>query len=166
MSGAAIRIEGLNKALEALERTRSARQLGDVVKELLVAGVKRNFQLGMDPDTGAKWAPIKNRKGLPLRDKGRLMRSIHGEVTGSGFSTKVSIGTNLIYAATHQFGDPERKPKTAKLLAFKVFGVWVRARRVSIPQRKFLPFTDAGLDRMTSGQLRPTIEKYLQQEWK
>jgi phage gpG-like protein len=56
-----------------------------------------------------------------LMDKGRLANSIGFAVRG----TEVHIGTNLIYAATHQFGDKRR----------------------GIPERAYLVFQDDDCER-------------------
>lgn len=164
MAGAAIRLHGLKQALSALDRTRKGHPIPDIIGQVMVSGVKQNFVKGEDPDTGKRWDALKGRSGQPLRDKGRLMRSIHAEKSGRGYNAKVSVGTNVKYAATHQFGDPNRVPKKAPRLIFKIFGVTVAALKVSIPMRRYLPLTDKGM-RRTAPALAPTIEKYLRNQW-
>ena len=164
MAGASIVIRGLRQALAALDRTKRGEEVPAILAQIVVSGVKQNFIRQEDPDTGKRWAPIKHRAGIPLRDRGRLMRSIHAQKRGRGYSATINVGTNVIYAATHQFGDPSRKPKNASRLIFKVFGVTVAAKEVSIPARPFMPLTDKGLDR-TAPQLRPSIERYLRNQW-
>lgn len=165
MAGITISLRGVAEAQRKLALTRAAHRLPDIIGTLVVSGVKATFVRGENPDTGALWLALNGRRGQPLRDKGRLQRSIHYERSGSGMKSRVLVGTNLIYAATHQFGDPNRVPKTAKVLVFKMFGQTVVARRVSIPARRFLPQTDAGLNRATDGRLEPTIEKYMHEQW-
>jgi len=165
MAGASIRIEGFQRAMQALERTASGVRIPLIIQQLVVSGVKNNFVEGINPDTGAAWLSPKYRNGQPLRDRGRLQRSIHGQVSGRGYRSKVAVGTNVVYAATHQFGDPSRKPKNAERLVFEVFGMKVFAKEVSIPARRFLPETEKGLERTTDGKLAPTIEKYLREQW-
>lgn len=165
MSGSSVRIEGYERAMQAMKRTASGVRIPLIISQLVTAGVKRNFVKGEDPDSGKAWLPPKHRDGQPLRDRGRLQRSIHGVVSGHGYESKITIGTNVIYAATHQFGDPDRKPKRAAVLVFTVFGVTVFARKVTIPARRYLPETDKGLDRTTDGKLAPTIHKYLKEQW-
>lgn len=89
---------------------------------------------------GMKWRPLspvtvaKRRKGEGsgeiqiLRDTGRLMNSI--AVNSSASS--VEVGSNLVYAAIHQFG-----------------GMAGRNRKVSIPARPFLPTNGLPLEQMT-----------------
>lgn len=123
------------------------------------------FKKGRDP-YGARWEPLKLRKGEPLRKTRRLMNSIFYRVDGQD----VAVGTNVKYAPTHQYGaeiEPlpgQRhkwiKPKKAKalkitlkggrvifrkgarrppMLAFKVGKRWFYAMKVKIPARPFLP---------------------------
>lgn len=161
MSGFAIRIQGMDLALRTSKATQATTaRLPGFIGNVVVAGIKRNFVKAQDPETGATWAPIKNRAGRPLRDTGRLQRSIHYEAG----ARSVSIGTNVIYAATHQFGDPNRVPRFAKRLIFKVFGVTVAAKKVSIPQRRFMPETDKGLT-FVAPNLRVQIESILEKRW-
>lgn len=130
-------------------------KLADVIGAHIVAATKRAFVKQQDPMTGAAWKPLgpRSRKGVPLRDTGRLMASISAQPTASG----VIVGTNLIYAATHQFGDPKRKPKRAKYLRWSPRGSTAVhfAKKVSIPQRRFLPVSDKG------GQLAPSVQTAL-----
>ncbi len=73
--------------------------------------VHDGFERARDPYDRA-WAPLKYRKGQPLRDTRRLEGSIRLSVNGRG---GFSLDTGLIYARTHNKG---RRP---------------------IPQRMFLP---------------------------
>jgi phage gpG-like protein len=164
MAGVSVEIKGLKEALAQLRKSQSAVGLPDVVGNVLAGGVRKQFIKGEDPDTGEKWKPIKNREGQPLRDSGRLMRTIHPEKSGEGFKSTVYIGTNLIYGATHQYGDPHRVPKTAPRLVFTVMGVTVFAKKVSIPQRKFLPTTDAGTKVIAKG-LEEAVQLLIQKAW-
>jgi len=71
-----------------------------------------------------------------LTDSGRLQTSIRPESAGS----RLLIGTNLIYAKTHQEG-AVIVPKKAKVLRFPVGGGrFAFAKRVVIPARPFLLF--------------------------
>jgi len=66
---------------------------GSIVRE----SVRTNFAAGGRP---TKWKAIKARDGQPLRDTGRLQNSITSQVSGDA----VYVGTNVKYAAVHQFG--------------------------------------------------------------
>ena len=67
--------------------------VGALVRE----SIRTNFAQGGRP---APWKAVKNRKGQPLRDTGRLMNSITRKVTDS----EVRVGTNAVYAAVQHFG--------------------------------------------------------------
>lgn len=71
------------------------------------------------PDLDPNYAARK-KKGSLLELEGDLRDSIVAAVSGE----QVEVGTNLIYAATHQFGDADRK----------------------IPQREFLGLSNDNLD--------------------
>lgn len=71
-------------------------------------------------DTGG-WTPLKYRVGKPLQDTGRLKNSIRPTNT----KDTAIVGTNLIYAATHNYG------------------------RDNIPQRKFLWLSKQIIDQIT-----------------
>lgn len=84
------------------------------VAQAVVAEVQLGFRKQQDP-YGAAWAPLKrdrarnkkaakkngkSSKGKILRDTGRLANSI----TGRASSNQVVVGTNVEYAAYHQYG--------------------------------------------------------------
>lgn len=103
----------------------------DIVKE-----AQLNFRNSKSP-TGESWKPlspltISMRRGgssKPLIDRGTLRRSINGKAT----NTQAIAGTNLNYAAIHQFGGTIR-PRTGRALRF---GGNIRTR-VVIPARPYL----------------------------
>lgn len=107
---------------------------GNVVDYKRVKDKDGNFVL---TKTGQKQAEA-NRAGTPgqpLRDTGRLNRSIVSQSDADG----VTVGTNVKYARVHQFGatiKPRKKP-------FLVFpgpsGQMIFAKRVTIPARPFMP---------------------------
>lgn len=101
-------------------------EIGDIVAQK----TRLNFVKGQDPD-GNVWAPLsaatlrKKRRGTnakPLRDTGRLMNSI---TSRNATQNSVEIGTNVIYAAIHQFG-----------------GTAGKNHRATIPARPFFPVDD------------------------
>ncbi len=70
-----------------------------------------------------------------LTDKGRLQRSITYRSRGK----KLVIGTNLIYARTHQFGAVIRPKRAGGVLAIPIGGgVTIFRKQVVIPARPFL----------------------------
>jgi phage gpG-like protein len=95
------------------------------IRVAAIADVKENFAGGHSPE-GAIWAPLKwarlragNGSSAPLRDTGKLMGSITGQGVGHVeqiTGTELTIGTNLVNAAIHQYGGTIR-PVNAKALA-------------------------------------------------
>lgn len=115
--------------------------------------VQLNFRNSQSPE-GVTWAKLKSRKGQPLIDSGRLRNSISYEAN----SDSVSIGTNVIYAAVHQFGHTFNRKPRAHTLHFKqrkdgsISNKFVKANKsnfaqkvnigahsITIPARPYLP---------------------------
>ena len=79
--------------------------------------VAQNFKQGGRPE----WLALKYRSGIPLNDTGALRQSID-ELSDNDTAR---VGTNMVYAAIHQFGG------------------WAgRNRKVYIPARPFLQLTN------------------------
>lgn len=118
--------------LDALAR--NPRAAFETVGRALVNRIRLCFKLGIDP-WGTPWAALKLRKGQPLRDTGRLNRSI----TANADNTGVTVGTNLVYARVHQYG-ATIQPVKARRLAFPgPSGRMIFAKKVTIPARPYLP---------------------------
>ena len=79
--------------------------------------VAQNFKQGGRPE----WLALKYRSGIPLNDTGALRQSID-ELSDNDTAL---VGTNMVYAAIHQFG-----------------GWSGRNRKVYIPARPFLQLTN------------------------
>lgn len=79
--------------------------------------VHMNFRAGGRP----KWLGLKYRNGRPLIDTEGLRESI----TKMADNDTALVGTNMVYAAIHNFG-----------------GMAGRGRKVKIPQREFLTLTN------------------------
>lgn len=119
------------------------------------------FKQGRDP-AGKLWKASKRAAwsgGKTLVDTATLRNSIHGKADASGFA----VGTNLKYAATHQFGDPGRtiRAKKSKFLRFQVDGTWVRKKsvRIKIPARPYLGLSDDDLQ-----EIKGTVEDFISRE--
>lgn len=118
------------------------------MKEVVLDSIRQNFEAGGRPTA---WAPLKYRQGTPLTDTGFLRGSITGEVT----ATSVVVGTNVPYAAIHNYGGtiqiPEIVPKTGKALRWiggdgqVHFAARTRAHPVVIPQREFMVLQDSDI---------------------
>lgn len=126
--------------------------------EYQVQSTQQNFRDSKAPD-GSKWLPNSettymsilgsqhqnkdgtlNRKGInrvqskkPLVGRGLLRDQIHYQISGD----LLLVGSNLIYAAVHQFG-ATIKPKNKKTLSWKIGNVSVFAKKVVIPAREYL----------------------------
>ena len=105
----------------------------------VVSFTQRTFR---DESLSAAAWPAK-RDGSPsnLIQSGTLRRSIR--ITNIGASS-VTVGTDRIYGAIHQFGGTI-KPKDGKRhLVFSSGGVKYFVKQVTIPARPFFPVTQSG----------------------
>lgn len=168
MADYSIRLEGDVRRL-----MRRTKKLSDVDKKginrALAEGVrtstKRRFKTTKAPN-GEKWEEsqrAREENGVTLTDTARLKNSIKSMTSTSGFA----VGTNTIYARTHQFGEPGRtvtiQAKTTKGLVFQVDGRWIRKKKVTvhvkIPARPFL-----GLDEEDMHEIKGTLEDAFEEE--
>ncbi len=98
----------------------------------------RSFEAQGSP-FGETWKPLspvtlKKKKGtLKLVESGHLKRSLRSNISTS--EKRVSVGSNLEYAAIHQFG-----------------GKAGRNHKVSIPARPFLPINE-------KNEISPSLER-------
>ncbi len=160
---AGIRIDGdirkLYKRLTKYENL-DMRGVNIALAEAIRTSTKDRFKNETSPE-GTKWKPSKRtatstKREKVLTDTGRLSRSINSKVGKKGFA----VGTNVIYAATHQFGDKSRelgpitiRAKNKKSLKFNVGGkdifvkkVFIPSLKVSIPARPFLGINEADIE--------------------
>lgn len=142
--------------------------------------VRRRFELMRDPE-GRPWAPhaksTVRRRGIGahiLTLRGRLRDSISWRAT----SDAVAVGTNVPYAAAHQFGATITHAARQKVVSLKKFRgkksavrfvregtkgaesrtVTIGAHTVRIPARPFLGFDDYDRTR-----IREIIRDHLQE---
>jgi len=125
----------VQKKLEKLvERVIDRRRIMRRIAQLMKEAVEENFEKEGRP----KWQPlslatIKARQkkgywpGKILQQKGRLASSI----SSYSDNDKAVVGTNVVYAAIHQFG-----------------GKTGRGRKINIPARPYLQLTDEELLRI------------------
>lgn len=81
------------------------------IANLLQASAERNFDRQADPATGAAWAPLKpstvaRRKKIgkgptPILEQSGILKKSLTSVHGKDYAV---AGTNIVYAAIHQFG--------------------------------------------------------------
>jgi phage virion morphogenesis protein len=136
------------------------RPLYATVGRVIVNKIRLCFKLGIDP-WGSPWAALKIRKGQPLRDTGRLNRSIVANPDAKG----VTIGTNVQGARVHQFGATiEPKKKNGRLVFPGPGGRLIFAKKVTIPARPFMPlkkgFTTAQLPASWSADITNALRAY------
>jgi len=126
----------------------------DMVGAALVSNVQERFEGGQGPGR-SPWPQSLRAKlegGKTLIDSNRLASSVTHEPSARG----VMHGTNLIYAAVHQFGTTIR-PRSGERLAFRLAdGGFVQPREVTIPARPFL-----GIDDEQEGIVGAELEAWL-----
>lgn len=135
-----VKVEGERKVEQYLNRLRQVatdnspiwQEIGDILYD----GVMDRFDHERAPD-GAPWQKswrARLQGGKSLQNTGRLRDSIQVVVQGK----KVTVKTNVKYAAVHQFGAVVRA-KSGKFLNFKTpMGGWARLQSVTIPARPFM----------------------------
>lgn len=108
----------------------------------LVSSTHRRFVTQSSPD-GEKWLGLNDeykkmkRNARILTESGRLRDSI----SSSPGNDYVRVGTNVIYAAIHQFGGTI-VPKNASHLVFRLATGVVLAKSVTLPARPYLGISD------------------------
>lgn len=120
-------------------RLRDLRPFMKIAGEILVQGTQERFNTMRDPE-GRPWkalSPAYQRVKERNKDRilvlyGHLEAGIHYQLEGS---RTVHVGSNLIYAAIHQFGGVIR-PKSKKALFFP--GAKHPVGAVRIPARPYL----------------------------
>lgn len=137
------------KLLQRLKELSSIRK-GDITEEIaeqLRGSTVARFRSTISPD-GKRWKPsirASQEGGLTLTHTAQLRNSIRAVSDENG----LEVGTNVIYAATHQYGDRRTiRPKKARVLRFRVNGRWVSAKQVTvdIPARPFLGISEEDME--------------------
>lgn len=159
-----IRLEGdIRKLLSKLKQLGSIdrKHINADIAEMIRSSTRQRFRTQKGPD-GKRWVPSKRAQlegGLTLSDTARLKNSIRARADSDGFA----VGTNTIYAATHQFGEKGRTIRASgpKGLRFQINGQWVnvKAVRVRIPARPFI-----GLSADDQDELKAILEAELKKE--
>ena len=87
------------------------RRMGDLTPAMRIIGniirtsVIRNFEVGGRP----RWKPLSpvtlaRRKGTKVLMRQGFAGGLAGSIHSRAYSDRVTVGTNKVYAATHQFG--------------------------------------------------------------
>ncbi|MEG1931295.1 MAG: phage virion morphogenesis protein [Anaerovorax sp.] len=159
-----VRLEGdiskLKAQIDKLEKV-DFKSVSNALAEVARTSTMDRFKQQVDPNE-KKWPEstrVKEIGGRTLTDTGGLRKSIRSKVSNTGFA----LGTNLKYAATHQFGDQGRviQAKNKKSLRFRIGGKWVVKKKVivNIPARPYLGINGEDIEEMVG-----TIEDYLLEE--
>lgn len=137
----------LQEKLEALSKLNRHALMKNISEGLRTSTMDR-FRQAKSPE-GKPWEPsIRSQegRGITLTQTARLKNSIKSIADANS----AAVGTNTIYAATHQFGDEGRtiRAKKAKALLFRYKGVWVKAKKVTvnIPARPYLGISDEDME--------------------
>lgn len=173
MAGIGIRIEVDDAAVTATLR-RAVARISDLRPVMAAIGSRveastiLRFEQERGPD-GAEWKRshrAREEAGQTLTDTARLRGSITHVLRGSGSGVEALVGTNVVYAAVHQFGDKTRarviRPRARKALKFTAGGKTVFAKHVNhpgstIPARPFL-----GLSGGDRREIRRIVERHLE----
>lgn len=109
--------------------------------EYMVTSTKKTFAAGGRPQ---KWTPsnrARTKGGKTLIKTGRLRSSITGRVRGND----ILVGTNVAYAAAHQFGTRRTVSQSVKAHArrtkdggISAVRAHTRRMRINLPRRRFL----------------------------
>lgn len=118
--------------------------INNAIAEAIRSGTIERFETETGPD-GSAWS-----KSIRASEKGGLTLTVTGDLKSSinarGTEKGAEVGTNLVYAATHQFGDSGRviRAKNKPYLAFEYHGRTIRKKQVTvnIPARPFLGISD------------------------
>ncbi len=87
-------------------------------------------------------------------------RRLRNSITKKVYFDHVEVGTNVRYAAIHQYGGTI-KPRRKKWLRFKSGGRWAMKKKVKIPAR---PFIGIGEDDVTD--IKEICEKMIEEALK
>ncbi|WP_417423594.1 phage virion morphogenesis protein [Hoeflea sp.] len=125
----------------------------------LVGSTHMRFVTQTDPE-GQAWAALNSgyaaqkRNSRILSESGRLRDSINSRPGND----EVLVGTNVIYAAIHQFGG-DIVPKSASHLWFRIGGALIKASKVTLPARPFLGISSED-EAMISETVFGFLERY------
>jgi len=138
-----LEITGQDKLLARLREVGDSTIRRNILEDIgsyAVSSTQNRFIEEQDPD-GKDWNASyrsENEGGQILRDSNILFQSL----TYDASSNHVSWGSNIIYAAIHQFGG-DILPKNGGKLKFKIGGHFITANKVTIPARPYMGVNDA-----------------------
>jgi phage virion morphogenesis protein len=141
-----IRLDGdvsrLQKTLDKMSKP-DFKGINTAIAESLRTTTRERFKEEKSP-SGKPWKKsirVRDQGGVTLSDTARLKNSIRSKAD----TESAAVGTNTIYARTHQYGDKRIiRAKTIKGLRFHSGGKWIRKKQVTvnIPERPFLGISE------------------------
>lgn len=158
MSSISVRLDGeVDELLARLHQMSGIDKAGvmNAAAEGLRTSTLERFRSEESPE-GNRWKPsvrAERQGGKTLTKSAGLKNSIRAQADSTG----AAVGTNLAYAATHQFGDERTvRAKNGRYLRFQIGDRWmsVTSVRVNIPARPFL-----GISRDDEEEIRAVLEE-------
>jgi len=122
MSGVTLKVDGDFALVERYlvdldQRLTNMEPVFDEIGSTLASSTQGRMKRGVQPD-GSPQKPVQ-RGGTPLVDTGRL----RGSITHEPSSDQVAVGTNVIYAAIHQFGGQAGRGHAVQIDARPYLGI-------------------------------------------
>ncbi len=161
--GYSIRLEGDTKRLmNKLKKLQNidVKGINSAIAEGFRTSTLDRFKESKDP-AGKRWQTsirAASEGGKTLVQTAQLRNSIRSKADKSG----AAVGTNVKYAATHQFGAKRTiRAKSSKGLRFNVGGHWVTKDKVkvNIPARPFL-----GISKEDEEEIKSILEDALREK--
>lgn len=161
MSSISVRIDGeVDELFARLNQMSGIDKAGvmNAIAEGLRTSTLERFSSEESPE-GTKWKPSirATQGGKTLTKSAGLKNSIKAQADGTG----AAVGTNLVYAATHQFGDERTiRAKKSRYLRFRIGDRWVSVPsvRVNIPARPFL-----GISKEDEVEIKAILEEVFEE---
>lgn len=161
MSSISVRIDGeVDELFARLNQMSGIDKAGvmNAIAEGLRTSTLERFSSEESPE-GTKWKPSirATQGGKTLTKSAGLKNSIKAQADGAG----AAVGTNMVYAATHQFGDERTiRAKKSRYLRFRLGDRWVSVPsvRVNIPARPFL-----GISKEDEVEIKAILEEVFEE---
>ncbi len=110
------------------------------------------------------WTQEHHLSGQTLKRKtGTLAKSITYRITGN---QSAKVGSNLSYAAIHEFGGEIEPKDPSGYLRFTIADQWITTKKVTIPARPYLsPSIEYVLDNKLDSIFEKKCEEWLDTNW-
>lgn len=162
MSSISVRLDGeVDELLARLQQMSGIDKAGtmNAIAEGLRTSTMERFSSEESPE-GSKWKPsirATQKGGKTLTESSGLKNSIKAQADATG----AAVGTNLVYAATQQFGAERTiRAKKSRYLRFQIGDRWVSVPsvRVSIPARPFF-----GISREDEEEIKEILDEVFEE---